>query len=431
MGRLWEEEYKRKLITAVQAVDMIKEGDGFCSGAREPITILGEVGQRSSLKDITYYGPEENFPKLLKQMGKELSVYTSFMDSVNSEYVQDGRMKFVPCGFSGFTKKAIRGMNCRIAIPVVSIPDKNGYVSFGNSADMMPDVCRQVALVIAEINEYLPFVYGDNVMHISEFDYIVKGNGYPLNTREIDDTEELQPVYRAIGGYLSELVESGSTLEVGIGRLNSSAMMYLEGVEDLGVHTEIYGDLFMDLTKKGIVTNRKKAMNQGVSVCTQIVGSKDLVEYVTNNKEIHMDCCNNVLTPGIIAQNNKMTAINNAIQVDLLGQANSEYLKGHQHSGMGGIGDFATGAVLCPDGKSIIVVESVTKNGKYSKIVPHFDIGTPVSLTRTMIEYVVTEYGVATLLGKSVGERARELINVAHPMFRGDLEDGARKLGIL
>lgn len=172
-------------------------------------------------------------------------------------------------------------------------------------------------------------------------------------------------------------------------------------------------------------------MNPGVSVCTQVVGSQELFDYVKDNLEIRLDCCNHVLTPAVIAQNNKMTAINNAVQVDLLGQANAEFLKGSQHSGMGGIGDFATGAVSCPDGKSIIVIESVTKNRKYSKIVPYFEPGTPVSLSRTMVEYVVSEYGIAVLAGKSVQERARELVNIAHPAFREELEYQAKEIGIL
>ena len=226
-------------------------------------------------------------------------------------------------------------------------------------------------------------------------------------------------------------MENEATLEVGIGRLNSSAMMYLDGVRDLGIHTEIYGDLLMNLTKKGLVTNRKKTLNPGVSICTQVVGSRELFDYVQDNLEIRLDCCNHVLTPGIIAKNNKMTAINNAVQVDLLGQANAEYLKGRQHSGMGGIGDFAAGAVSCPDGKSIVVIESVTKNGKYSKIVPYFEPGTPVSLSRTMVEYVVSEYGVAVLSGKSVKERAGELIHIAHPAFREELKHQAAAIGIL
>lgn len=431
MNELWKTNYAEKIITAQQAAAMIQNGDHFCCGAREPVGILAEIGKRAELKDCVYYAPEEDFPELLLNMGDGLTVYTSFMDGINREYIRNGKMRFTPCGFSGFTKVALGSFKCRTAITCVSAPDKDGFVSFGNSADMMADVCRAVPLAIAEINDKLPFVHGDNVMHLSEFDYLVEGQGYPLNVSQIDDSDENREIYKAIGGYLSELIEDEATLEVGLGRLNSSAMMYLEGVKDLGIHTEIYGDLLMNLTKKGLVTNRKKTLNPGVSICTQVVGSQNLYDYVENNLEIRLDCCNHVLTPGIIAKNNKMTAINNAVQVDLLGQANAEYLKGQQHSGMGGIGDFATGAVSCPDGKSIVVIESVTKNGKYSKIVPYFEPGTPVSLSRTMVEYVVSEYGAASLSGKSVEERAKELIQIAHPAFREDLEYQAKKVGIL
>ena len=267
-------------------------------------------------------------------------------------------------------------------------------------------------------------------MHISEFDFIVEGRGYPMNVRQIDDSDDRRDVYRRIGGYLSELIETGATLEVGIGRLNSSSLIYLENARDLGVHTEVYGDIFMELTKKGIITNQKKALNPGVSVCTQLVGSRELLDYAANNLEIRLDRCNNVLNPGAIARNNKMTAINNAIQMDLLGQGNAEYLKGVQYSGMGGIADFAVGAANCPDGKSIIVIESTTRNGKYSKIVPYFTPGTPVSLSRVSVEYVVTEYGIATLIGKSLQERAKEMIRIAHPGFREELEYEAEKLGL-
>lgn len=431
MERLWKVQYADRLITASRAAAMIQNGDSFCCGAREPAGILSELGKRKDLTDAVYYAPEEDFPQLLPNMGRGLTVYTSFMDGINREYIRNGRMQFIPCGFSGFTKVALENFKCRAAITCVSAPNKDGFVSFGNSADMMADVCRAVPLAIAEINDKLPFVHGDNVMHVSEFDYIVEGDGYPLNVGRIDDSDENREIYKAIGGYLSELVEDEATLEVGIGRLNSSAMMYLENAHDLGVHTEIYGDLLMNLTKKGLVTNRKKSLNPGVSVCTQVVGSQELFDYVKDNLEIRLDCCNHVLTPAVIAQNNKMTAINNAVQVDLLGQANAEFLKGSQYSGMGGIGDFATGAVSCPDGKSIIVIESVTKNGKYSKIVPYFEPGTPVSLSRTMVEYVVSEYGIAVLAGKSVQERARELVNIAHPAFREELEYQAKEIGIL
>ena len=430
MGRLWEQEYKNKKISAEKAAALIKDGDSLTSGAREPVTFLEELGLRADLKDVVYFCAEANFLHLLKNLGKGLTVYTSFLDNLNRDYAKRGLVKYLPSGFSGYKKNALKGLKCNVALPTVSRPDKDGYVSFGNSADLIPDVCREAELVIAEINEHIPFVYGDNVMHISEFNYIVEGRGYPMNVRQIDNSDDRRDVYKKIGGYLSELIETGATLEVGIGRLNSSSLMYLENARDLGVHTEVYGDIFMELTKKGIITNQKKVLNPGVSVCTQIVGSRELLDYAANNLEIRLDRCNNVLNPGVIARNNKMTAINNAIQMDLLGQGNAEYLKGIQYSGMGGIGDFAVGAANCPDGKSIIVIESTTRNGKHSKIVPYFTPGTPVSLNRISVEYVVTEYGIATLLGKSLQERAKEMIQIAHPGFREELEYEAEKLGL-
>lgn len=431
MCQTWKDQYNEKLITAAQAAAMVRSGDSFCAVTREPKTILRELGKRKDLKNVTYFCSQTNFLGELEGLGDEVRVFLSFMDGMNREYIENGFAEFIPCGFSGYGKLAMNALKCRIAMPCVSKPDENGYVSMGNAADGMPVIATQAELVIAEINPELPFVLGANVKHISEFDYIVEGDGYPLNLREIDDAEESREIYRAIGNALSELVEDEATIEVGLGRLNSSAMMYMEPKKDLGVHTEIYGDLLMELTKKGIITNRKKTLHPGVSVCAQLVGSRELFDFAGHNPGINMNSCQNVLNPGLIAQNRRMTAINNAVQVDLLGQANSEYLKGKQYSGMGGIADFSTGAALCPDGKSIVVVESITKNGKYSKIVPFFAPGTPVSLTRTMVEYVVTEYGAAVLAGKTVAERARELIRISHPKFREELTFQAKELGLI
>lgn len=431
MGRKWKEIYNSRLITAEQAAQMIKDGDRLCSGAREPVTILKALGKRTDLQDVLYYGMESNFMHVLDNLGAGIEITTSFLDDINRSFYFEGKMSYIPSDFSGFGKAMSKGLQCRIALPTVSKPNKDGYVSFGNSADCMPMVSRETELVIAEINENLPFVFGDNLMHISEIDYIVEGEGYPLNIRQIDNSEDMLEIYKSIGASLSELIEDGATVEVGIGRLNSSAMLFLDKVKDLGVHTEIYGDILMTLTEKGIINNSKKTFNPGISVCTMIVGTADLFEYVDNNPEIQMNTCQNVLSADIIVKNHKMTAINNAVEVDLLGQANAEYLKGKQFSGLGGIRDFASGAAQRADGKSIIVLESITKNGKFSKITPCFQPGTPVTLGRTMVEYVVTEYGIAKLVGRSVSERAKELINIAHPKFREELIFQAKKMGLI
>ena len=264
---------------------------------------------------------------------------------------------------------------------------------------------------------------------ISEFDAIVEGATNPPNEVVID-ADPTNEKYRAIGGYLSELIEDGATIEIGIGRLNSAAMLHLDGVKDLGIHTEIFGDAMMDLIETGIVTNERKSINKGINICCQVVGSRKLYDFVAHNHSINMMPSTYALNPGIIAQNNKMTAINNAINVDLFGQVNAESLKNRQFTGMGGIGDFSKGATLCPNGKSIIVVESTTKDDRLSKIVPFFTPGTPISVPRTDIEYVVTEYGIAKLAGASINEKARALINIAHPKFRDELIEEAKKMNI-
>ena len=199
---------------------------------------------------------------------------------------------------------------------------------------------------------------------------------------------------------------------MGLGRLNAAALMYLENKRDLGVHTEVYGEILMLLTQQGVITNQKKSENRGISVFTQVVGTRRLYDWLNHNPGTALNNSQEVLNPG-------------------MGQANAEFLKGQQYSGMGGICNFASAASANSEGKSIVVLESVTKNGKFSKITPTFKPGTPVSLPRSVIEYVVTEQGIAKLVGKSPSQRAQELIQVAHPKFREELTFQAKEMGLL
>lgn len=306
-------------------------------------------------------------------------------------------------------------------------------MSLGTCADYIRKACSKADLVIAETNNNFPFVGGSNLIHISEIDYIVDkdADNYLLLGPGIDYTEENIPTYKKIGGYLSELIQDGATLEIGLGRLNASSLIYLENKKNLGIHTEVCGEIIMYLTEKGLVTNSNKEYRKGKSVFTQVVGTQKLFHWLDHNEGVSLDNCQDVLNIGVIAKQPRMTAINNAVEVDLLGQANAEYLKGRQYSGMGGICNFAAGASANPDGKSIVVLESTTKNNKISKITPYFKPGTPVSLSRTNIEYVVTEQGIATLVGKSPSEKVKELIQVAHPNFRDELTFQAKQLGLL
>jgi len=430
MDKKWEELYREKLISAKDAAALVNSGDAICGNAREAKAILRELGKRTDIENVTYYSSEGGLG-MVDSLGERVHHYESFIGKDSRPLFQEGKVNFVPAEFMHWRKMMSRVFRCRFAFVCVSRPDEDGYVSLGNNADCMPTVCREVPVAIAEINENLPFVYGSNVMHISEFAHIVQGDNYPLNVYHLDTGSENEALYKAIGGYLSDLIDDEATLEIGFGRVNSAAMLHTEGLRHLGIHTEVYGELMWELTKRGVIDNSCKSMNRGISICTQVVGTPELFEFVDHNPSIFMDDVKTVNDPGIIAQQHRMTALNNAVQIDLLGQGNAEYLKGVQYSGMGGINNYATGASICPDGKSIVVLEAATSNLKYSKIVPTFTPGTPVSLSRNVVEYVVTEYGIATLVGKTPKQRAQELIAVAHPKFREELTFEAKKMGLL
>lgn len=427
----WEKNYQEKLRTPEEAAQMIRDGEWFVCGSREAVSTLRAIWARTDLKDAHYYcGQIANAEEIFSSpAGRDAYVMTGFLGRSTLPYFYDGRINYSPGHFSAASKRVEEYLHARVALACVSKPDKDGYVSFGNSADYMAATIRSAPVKIAEINPHMPFVFGSNLIHISQFDAIVEGEGYPLNEVMID-VDEANETYRKIGGYLSELLDDGSTIEIGIGRLNSAAMLHLDGVKDLGIHTEVFGDAMMDLIERGVVTNERKSINRGVSICCQVVGTKKLYDFVECNHAINMMPSTYALNPGVIARNRKMTAINNAINVDLFGQVNAESLKNRQFTGMGGIGDFSKGATLCPDGKSIIVIESTTKDNKYSKIVPFFTPGTPVSVPRTDIEYVVTEFGIAKLAGASITDKAHALIRIAHPEFRDQLIEEAQKMHI-
>ena len=429
--RAWEQIYKEKLRAPEEIAQLIPDDAWFFCGSREATSILKAIWNRTDLHNPHYYCGQINDAGFIfdSPAGKEAYLLTGFLGSKTLPYFYEGKIQYSPGHFSGASKRVEEYLHAGIALACVRKPDKDGYVSFGNSADYMAYTIHNAKLKVAEINDQLPFVYGANVMHISEFDYIVEGESVPLNETVID-ADPYNEKYKAIGGYLSELLEDGATIEIGIGRLNSAAMLHLEGVKDLGIHTEVFGDAMMDLVERGIVTNERKSINKGISICAQIVGTHKLYEWAANNHSVNMMPTTYALNPGIIAQNYKMTAINNAINVDLFGQVNAESLKNRQYTGMGGIGDFSRGACLCPNGKSIIVVESTTKNDQISKIVPFFTPGTPVSVPRTDIEYVVSEYGIAKLCGASITEKAHALINIAHPKFRDELTEAAKQMNI-
>ena len=428
----WQEEYQRKTVTLDEAAALIKSGDRIMTGNRECRGILRKLSKRTDLKDVYYYGPIINFLADEENVGYGFRPATSFLNDSSYALRDQGRLDYIPSEYWMYEKTATVGLNCKVAMIEVTKPDAHGYMSMGTCTDFIRRACKDADLVIAETNTEFPFIQGNNLIHISEIDYVVdEGENYALKNAPIDVDEECLDTYKVIGGYLSGLIPNEATIEVGLGRLNAASLLFLEGKHDLGVHTEVYGDILMRLTEQGIITNACKSMNRGKSTFTQVVGTPELFAWADHNQGLEINCCQDVLNPGTIYSQHRMTAINNAVEVDLLGQANSEFLRGKQYSGMGGICNFASGASANLEGKSIVVLESMTKNGKFSKITPAFKPGTPISLPRTLIEYVVTEQGVAKLVGKSPSERTKALISVAHPKFRDELTLKAKEMGLI
>ena len=428
----WQEEFRKKCITAQQAAGMIKDNDRIMTGNRDCRAILRELVKRQDLYGVYYYEPICNFMPDTESVGQGFRPATSFLNESSHALQRAGRLDFIPAEYWLYHKIGLRALACNVSFLEVSKPDEHGFMSMGTCTDFARGACADAQLVIVETNSNFPFVPGSNLIHVSEVDYIVDADAenYVMVSPGTDIDEESLPTYKAIGGYLSELIPDEATIEVGLGRLNAASLMYLAPKRDLGVHTEVFGDILMHLTETGVITNLKKSEKRGRSVFTQVSGTEELYRWLDHNQGVEMNNCQEVLNPGTIARQHRMTAINNAINVDLFGQVNAESLKNRQFTGMGGIGDFSKGATLCPDGKSIIVVESTTKNDAISKIVPFFTPGTPVSVPRTDIEYVVTEYGIAKLAGASITEKARALISVAHPKFRDELIERAKQMNI-
>jgi len=314
-----------------------------------------------------------------------------------------------------------------VALIQLSMPDEHGYMSYGISVDVVKSAAESADLVIAQVNKHMPRVHGDSFIHIKDVDYIIH-HDEKLLTYESSPSDE---VCKRIGKYVSKLVENGSTIQVGYGSLPDAILKSLEEKKNLGVHTELMSDGIVDLMEKGVITNEKKSIHRGKTVASFCMGSEKTYRFIDDNPEIEFHPIEYTNNPFIIAQNEKMTAINSALEIDLTGQATAESIGRYMYSGIGGQADFMRGARLSRGGKSILVLPSTAQNGEVSRIVPFLKEGAGVTLTRGDIEYVVTEYGIAYLHGKNLRERAMSLIAIAHPKFRAWLLEEAKKANII
>lgn len=307
-----------------------------------------------------------------------------------------------------------------VAFIQVSPPDKHGYCSLGTSVDVTLSAIEMAKLVIAQINPNVPRTHGDGIIHVSKIDYAIEVD-VPIHSKTMDTPSEIE---KAIGKHVASLVEDGATLQMGIGNIPNAVLNNLFNHQRLGIHTEMFSDGILPLVEKGIITGEEKKVKQGKIVTCFAMGTKKLYDFVDDNPIVHFKEASYTNDTKLIRKNPKVTAINSAIEIDLTGQICADTIGKYQYSGVGGQMDFIRGASLSEGGKAIIAIPSMTAKG-YSKIVPFLKEGAGVTTTRAHVHFVATEYGIVDLFGKNLKQRAKALIEIAHPDVRDALSQKA------
>lgn len=419
----WKEHYERIQTSPEEAVKNIQRGDRIFIGTAcgEPqFLVKALIENRAGIEDaeifhlVTISSGAYTDPKY-----QTLFRHTSFfIGPATRGAVWEGRADYLPIMLSDIPRLfRDRRLPIDAALIQVSPPDRHGFCTFGVSVDVTKSAAEAANLVIAQVNPKMPRALGDSFIHISEIDVAVV-HEEPILTWVYP---EPNPVQREVARNVAKLVQNGDTMELGIGTIPDAVLEELRDRQDLGIHTEVFSDGVMKLIEAGAITCAKKTIHPGKIVASFAMGSPRLYEFMDNNPffEFHpTEYCNN---PAVISKNERLAAINVALEVDLTGQVNADSLGYRFYSGIGGQADFIRGAALARRGKPIIVLPSTTSDGKHSRIVPKLGEGAGVVTTRGDVHYVVTEYGIAYLHGKTVRERALALISVAHPDTRSEL----------
>lgn len=416
----WKEAFRDKLVTADAAVKHIKSGDrvvtGHCIG--EPSALIAAlVANKNQYENVELLhmvsmGKGE-YAK--PGMEKHFRHNALFVSSSTRDAVDEGRADYTPTFFHevpGLFKRNILPVD--VALITLSTPDKNGYSSLGVSVDYTKSAVECARLVIAQINENMPRTFGDSLVPLSEIDYLVEENVplVELMPPKITDVE------KAIGNNCAKLIADGSTLQLGIGAIPDAVLSFLKDKKNLGIHSEMISDGVVELVDSGVITNSNKALHKGKIIVTFLMGTKRLYDFADNNPMVELHPVDYVNNPLVIMKNNKMVSINSCVQVDLMGQVASETIGFRQFSGVGGQVDFVRGVSMSEDGISIIAMPSTASNGKISRIAPTLDYGAAVTTSRNDVDYIVTEFGIGRMKGKTLKDRGRELIAIAHPDFK-------------
>ncbi len=431
----WPDEYQEKRRTASEAIGMIRRGQRVFTGSScgEPQALVRELAVRSSgFSDLEIVRLLNLETVPLTMMADEsacqtLNLRTFYLGSAKPKALSQYKRFLTPINLSAVPRLfETRMLPLHVALIQVSEPDDFGWMSLGVSVDVTLAAARSADLVIAQVNTRMPRVMGRSFIHVRDVDVIVEHEEELLTVASPPEA----PSADLIARHAAKLIEDGSTLQISLGATPQALLAGLSEKNDLGVHTQFLSDGIMVLTAKGVITNRKKGYNDGKLVASGAIGSTDLYEFLHDNPGIEFHPSDVVNDPGIISRHNRMVAINMAMAVDLTGQVCVDALPYNHFSGVNGIMDFVRGAGQSPGGKNILMLFSTTMDGHSSRIVPSLD-DIPVVVPRGDVQYVVTEYGVVNLFGKSLQERAIALISIAHPDFRDELFHEAREQGLL
>jgi acyl-CoA hydrolase len=425
--------YQQKRMSAADAVRVVRNGDTIIvpTAIAEPPTLLAALSeQRRDFRDVrvSQILALRKFGYLDPETVEHVRHEAYFFSGASRAGGQEGWIDYIPAYFSELPMLIERGLiPADVVFSLASPMDEHGFFSLALGADYTMAAIEKARAVVLEVNPNVPFANGDCHIHISQVAALVEDEEPILEV----GLPRIGPVQEAIGKYVADLVPDGATLQIGYGAIPDAVVMQLTHKHDLGIHTEMVGDGIMTLVEAGVITNRRKNYHHGKMLATFALGSKKLYQFMNRNPALEIHPVDFTNDPFLAGQNDNLHAINATMQIDFMGQCGSESLGTAPYSGTGGQADFVRAANRSRGGKAFIVLPSTAKNDTISRIVPTLSKGTHVTTGKNDINYVVSEYGVAQLRGKTAKQRCAELIAIAHPDFRGELREAARKLNLV